>query len=57
MSIQQLFVAGLDQQRGTDIAVATLLQMRLQQETLDFAALVGLLRFDGMERELQGRGG
>jgi len=55
MSIEQLFVAGLDQQRWADIAVTTLFEVCLQQEAQDFAALVGLLGFDGMERELQRR--
>jgi hypothetical protein len=32
MSIEELLVAGLDQQGGTDIAVTTLLQVGLQQE-------------------------
>ena len=32
MSIAEPFVAGLDQQRGADIAVTTLLEMCLQQE-------------------------
>jgi hypothetical protein len=32
MSIEKLFVAGLDPQRGADIAVTTLLEVCLQQE-------------------------
>jgi len=51
MSIAELFVTGLDQQCGADIPVPTLLQVCLQEEAQDFAALVRLLRFDGMERE------
>lgn len=54
MSIQELLVAGLDQQGGADIAVATL-QVCRQQEAQDFAALVGLLRFDGVEGKLESR--
>lgn len=53
MSKAELFVARLDQQGGADIAVTALLEVSLQQETRNLAALVGLLRFDGMERELQ----
>jgi len=32
MSIKELSVAGLDQQRGADIAVSALLEVCLQQE-------------------------
>jgi hypothetical protein len=33
MSKEELLMAGLDQQGGTDITVTTLLQVGLQQET------------------------
>lgn len=42
---------------GADIATATVLQVSLEKEALDFAALVLLLGLDLVEGELQGTGG
>ncbi len=49
--------AGWDQQGRTDISVAALLQVGLQQQALHFPAFVQLLRLDVVEGEAQGAGG
>jgi hypothetical protein len=42
----------LQAHRGADVATATVQQVSLEKETLDFAALVLLLGLDLVEREL-----
>jgi hypothetical protein len=49
---------GLFQLQGRpDISVAALLQMGLEEQTLDLAAFYLLLGFDLVKRELEGSGG
>jgi hypothetical protein len=47
----------LEAHRGANIATATVLQVSLKKEALDFASLVLLLGLDVVEGELKGTGG
>jgi hypothetical protein len=50
--VEHFAVIPLQAQSGADIATATVLQVSLEKEALDFAALVLLLGLDLVEGEL-----
>jgi hypothetical protein len=57
MRVEHCAVLALQAHSGADIATATVLQVSLEKEALDFAALVLLLGLNLVEGELQGAGG
>ncbi len=57
MSVQRLAGRLWDAERRPDISVTAPMEMSLKQQALHLAALVLLLRFDLVERELEGATG
>jgi hypothetical protein len=55
--VEHRAVGQLQLQGRTDISVAAMLQMGLEEQALDLAAFDLLLGFDLVERELEGAGG
>jgi len=57
MRVEHRSVLLLELQSGSHISIAALLQVGLEEQALDLAALGMLLGLDLMERELEGGGG
>jgi hypothetical protein len=56
MRVEPVAAGGMDHHGKTNISVAALLQVGLQQEALHFPALVGLRPCNGVERQSKGAG-
>jgi len=57
MRVEHLTVLLMELQGWPHISVAAVLQVGLEEQALDLAAFVLLLRLDLVERELEGTGG